>query len=92
LIRIKVRRRRGRQIAIMSRFLFRCPSTGATVAGWQQHGPTASAGPHLLFVAERCAACGGLHIVNPATGRLLADEMPGRVPPTKTSARLAPLP
>lgn len=75
----------------MSRFLFRCPSTGATVTGWQPHGPTASAGPHLLFVAERCAACGGLHIVNPATGRLLADEMPGRVPSTKTPAPHAPL-
>lgn len=65
----------------MSSFLFRCPATGMVVTGHQHDTPAAIPGPHLVFVAERCPACGGLHIVNPATGRLLAQEMPVRFPP-----------
>ncbi len=64
----------------MSSFQFRCPSTGMVVTGWQHDTLAASAGPHLVFVAERCPACGGLHIVSPATGRLLSQEIPVRVP------------
>lgn len=63
----------------MSSFLFRCPQTGAAVTGWQADEPTPPIGAppdgtQLLYVAERCPACGGLHIVNPATGRMLAEE------------------
>jgi hypothetical protein len=28
----------------------------------------------VTYVAEHCAACGGLHIVNPTTGRLMSEE------------------
>ncbi|MCA0301653.1 MAG: hypothetical protein LCH95_04545 [Proteobacteria bacterium] len=62
----------------MFSFQFRCPTTGMVVTGWQRDTPAAVSGPHLVFVAERCPACGGLHIVNPMTGRLLAQEMPAR--------------
>ena len=60
----------------MSPFLYRCPATGASVTGWRADGLLPPAGPQLLYVAERCPACSGLHIVNPATGRLLSDETP----------------
>ena len=68
----------GDYVSIMFSFQFRCPTTGMVVTGWQRDTPAAVAGPHLVFVAERCPACGGLHIVNPTTGRLLAQEMPPR--------------
>jgi hypothetical protein len=67
----------------MSRFHYRCPTTGAAVAGWQADEPSPSiaarsgvppAELQLLYIAERCPACAGLHIVNPATGRMLSDE------------------
>lgn len=69
----------------MSSFLFRCPVTAMVVTGWQQDTPAAAPGNHLVFVAERCPACGGLHIVNPRTGRLLAQEMPVRFPTVAAS-------
>lgn len=63
----------------MSSFLYRCPRTGAAVTGWQADEPpppigAPPAGTQLLYVAEHCPACGGLHIVNPATGRMLSEE------------------
>lgn len=58
----------------MSTFIYRCPATGASVTGWQSDSPATWAGPQLLYVGERCPACGGLHIVNPATGRMLSEE------------------
>ena len=73
----------------MSSFQFRCPTTGMVVSGWQgDTAPAAAAGPCLVFVAERCPACGGLHIVSPATGRLLSQEMPVRPPPTPAPVAL----
>ena len=55
----------------MSRpFLFRCPTTGLTVQGLSEKAPQAAD----QFVAHRCTACGGLHLVNPATGKLAADK------------------
>ena len=73
----------------MSSFLFRCPVTSMVVTGWQHDTPAAVPGTHLVFVAERCPACGGLHIVNPATGRLLAQEMPARFPAPTPAAGLS---
>ena len=78
LIRIKVAATSGDYVSVMFSFQFRCPTTGMMVTGWQRETPAAVSGPHLVFVAERCPACGGLHIVNPSTGRLLAQEMPAR--------------
>lgn len=60
----------------MTSFPYRCPATGLSVTGWQAESLSPAAGPQLLYVGERCPACGWLHIVNPATGRLLAEERP----------------
>ncbi|WP_421995614.1 hypothetical protein [Reyranella sp.] len=63
----------------MMSFPYRCPRTGYQVTGWQEPGfvpPLGRSGAdgRHLYVAERCPACGGLHIVNPLTGRMLAEE------------------
>ncbi len=39
------------------------------VQGWD-----GNCGEDGKYVAYRCPACGGLHLVNPKTGKLLADE------------------
>jgi DNA-directed RNA polymerase subunit RPC12/RpoP len=51
----------------MISFMYRCPKTGQEV-----HGRVA----HELFDGETyevvtCTACGGTHLINPKTGRLL---------------------
>jgi hypothetical protein len=75
-------------------FTYRCPATGYRIEG---HGPdpaAAGASPLTTYVAETCPACGGLHIVNPATGRLLSEEAPVSLrqikapPPEAASAAL----
>ncbi len=58
----------GGQSCIMSQFIFRCPSRGLMVQGWNGNSEDGK------YVAYRCPACGGLHLVNPTTGKLLADE------------------
>ena len=39
----------------------------------------------VTYVAETCPACGGLHIVNPANGRMMSDD---RRPSVSTGSRL----
>jgi hypothetical protein len=56
----------------MVTFIYRCPATGYRLEG-RQAAP-AAASPIVTYVAEHCVACGGLHIVNPATGRLMSEE------------------
>jgi hypothetical protein len=58
----------------MRTFIFRCPTTMASVQGACSEEPC----PGPYYVAQHCLACGGLHLVNPATGKLLAEES---VPP-----------
>ena len=55
---------------------YRCPATGYRVEGRGPDPETVRAGPLTTYVAETCPACGGLHIVNPATSRLLSEETP----------------
>jgi hypothetical protein len=55
----------------MVTFLYRCPTTGCQLEG--RWAPSA-ASPLVTYVAESCPACGGLHIVNPATGRMMSDD------------------
>jgi hypothetical protein len=58
----------------MVTFIYRCPTTGCQLEGrWTEPGPSA-ARPLVSYVAESCPACGGLHIVNPATGRMMSDD------------------
>ena len=56
----------------MIAFPYRCPTTGYRLEGRQ--AVPAAASPMVTYVAEHCAACGGLHIVNPTTGRLMSEE------------------
>jgi hypothetical protein len=53
----------------MRNFIFRCPVSGLSVQGSDTGTESA---PH--YVAESCLACGGVHVVNPATGKLLSEE------------------
>jgi hypothetical protein len=54
----------------MHHFIFRCPVTTASVQGSCRNDPC----PGPYYVAQHCTACGGLHLVNPLTGKLLAEE------------------
>jgi hypothetical protein len=66
----------------MSIFSYRCPITGYRVEGLQARPEAAlQAAPLIPYVAECCPACSGLHIVNPLTGRLIADETAARPSP-----------
>lgn len=73
----------------MATFNYRCSTTGALVAGWQADSLSPAAGPQLLYVGERCPACGNLHIVNPATGRMLSDESAKSLRQIKVPAQAA---
>lgn len=48
----------------MHNFLFRCPETGAVVQG---STPEPVRPDH--YVAEHCPACGGIHLIDPLTGK-----------------------
>lgn len=58
----------------MSSFIFRCPSRGLMVQGWTEN----DAGEGIEYVPYRCPACGGMHLVNPKTGKLVSDERDGK--------------
>ncbi|MFO1079791.1 MAG: hypothetical protein U1E23_04085 [Reyranellaceae bacterium] len=58
----------------MNSFTYRCPSTGYQVEGHEVADIVPTTRPLKTYVAERCPACTGLHIVNPETGILLAQE------------------
>jgi hypothetical protein len=54
----------------MAAYIYRCPNTGQSVQGW-------SAEPiedDERFEAVTCAACGTLHLVSPATGKVLGVD------------------
>jgi hypothetical protein len=52
-------------------FIFRCPVTGMNVQGTELI-PNNEA----PYIAQRCLACGGNHLVNPRNGKLLSEEQP----------------
>ncbi len=54
----------------MITFLYRCPATGYTIQG----GLRAQDVRGQTYVAQTCLACGSIHLVNPASGRLLSEE------------------
>jgi hypothetical protein len=54
----------------MHTFLFRCPTTGLNVQG---HGKAQDL-PTQTYVAQHCPVCGGVHLVNPRTGKLMSEE------------------
>lgn len=52
--------------------LFRCPVTGAQVRAGLPDRPFKHSGS--TYEAFDCAGCGGVHLVNPASGKLLEDK------------------
>jgi len=54
-------------------YLFCCPTTGQNVQGYSERDPPA-AGASPVYEGVVCLACGSLHIVDPATGRLLTED------------------
>lgn len=57
----------------MAPFLFRCPTTAMLV---QDHSGPDEQGEdgRKVYRAINCLACGGLHLVNPLTGKLMSEE------------------
>lgn len=60
----------------MRHFIFRCSVTGLNVQGTQ----LATDNVEAHYVAQSCLACGGMHLVNPANGKLMSEEHPAPRP------------
>ena len=56
----------------MAAVLYRCPDTGLNVQGWFADDGAASEGE--VYEAMTCPACTRVHLVNPATGRVLRSR------------------
>jgi hypothetical protein len=56
----------------MPPFLFRCPATGLNVQGWSAEEPAAN--KKDAYESVSCLACRRLHLINPATGKVLKTE------------------
>ena len=54
----------------MQNFLYRCPQTGLNVQGHVK----AQELPTRTYVSQNCPVCGGVHLVNPHTGKLMSEE------------------
>ncbi len=50
--------------------IFKCPRTGMNVQHWL---PDAMSGAGDTHVSVRCPACGSLHFVNIASGKMLSE-------------------
>ena len=61
----------------MRTFVYRCPTTGYNVQG--EHQSTGR--PLPAYVSQDCLACRAVHLVNPRTGRLMAEEVRRPTPP-----------
>ena len=57
----------------MTPFLFRCPSTGMMVQGFRADDGTEDDAQDS-YLGVHCLACKRMHLVNPATGKVLAPE------------------
>ena len=55
-------------------FIFRCPTTGQNVQGLSENGEQPADGMRR-YEGVLCLACQQLHMVNPATGRLMSEEV-----------------
>ena len=54
----------------MATFVFRCPNKNLHVQGWTIEAVTDD---DAAYVPIQCVACGQIHYVNPATGRVLGS-------------------
>jgi len=55
----------------MGPYLYRCPTTGYRVQGWAA-GEAPDPGEDRYEMVE-CIACQGVHLVNPANGKVLGS-------------------
>jgi hypothetical protein len=53
-------------------FIFRCPVTGLNVQGTKMPADSDD-GP---YTTQKCLACGGVHLVNSHSGKLMSEEHP----------------
>jgi hypothetical protein len=53
-------------------FLYCCPTTGHNVQGYAESDDPPNG--ERRYEAVECIACGYLHMVNPATGKLASEE------------------
>ena len=60
-----------RMSAHMAPFIFQSPSTGLNVQGWSAVDVTDET---KTYYSMTCMACGQLHFVNGATGKVLGDD------------------
>jgi hypothetical protein len=58
----------------MATFLYRCPNTRLHVQGWVADEP--SQPEKQNYEAMNCLACGGVHFVNPLSGKTINEEIP----------------
>jgi len=56
----------------MAPFLYRCPRTGQNVQGWIADDPGEP--DDDAYEAMQCIACSRIHMVNPASGRVLGED------------------
>jgi DNA-directed RNA polymerase subunit RPC12/RpoP len=56
----------------MMSFAYRCPRTGQEVRG---HVADDLIGSGDAYESVTCTACGGTHLVNPKTGKLLEEAL-----------------
>lgn len=56
----------------MTAFLYRCPVTGYKMQGFVADDPTEKDGN--VYEPLTCTLCGRIHLVNPATGKVLGGE------------------
>jgi hypothetical protein len=64
----------------MATFVYQCPATGQNVQGWildDGHRPECD-----TYRTFTCIACGGMHLVNPSTGKVLSGDDEKETRPT----------
>ncbi|MEZ0042314.1 putative RNA-binding Zn-ribbon protein involved in translation (DUF1610 family) [Bradyrhizobium sp. USDA 327] len=62
--------RRAHMGSMERNIIFKCPRTGMNVQHWLPGAMSDAADTH---VSVRCPACGSLHFVNIATGKMLGE-------------------
>src|ERR1700737_463219 len=71
-------------------FIFRCPTTGQNVQSYSERDEPPPSGQRQ-YEGMMCLACGQLHIVNPATGRLMSEEIDGSAVAGQSVGPIRPL-
>jgi hypothetical protein len=56
----------------MATFLYRCPKTRLRVQGWVADEPNQPG--KQSYEAVTCLACGGVHLVNTASGKTINED------------------